>query len=359
MGSAFTAADKIDGGAGNDVVLLDGMGAQDSITFSATTMVNVESLQLEAGHSYNLTTNDATVAAGATLIVDASALGASKALTFDGSAETDGHFIIRGGAGNDVLTGGQDGDTFNLTKGGNDTVTGGAGDDTVNMGATLTAADHLNGGGSVFFNTVTLDGDYSAGLTLGATTLVNFDYLKLDGGYSYNLTTNDATVASGNEMTVDAYTLGTDDTLIFNGAAETDGNFSFEFGAGFTAADQLTGSSNVGGNDALGLDGDYTGAHALVFTATTLHDVGAITVNAGHSYDITTNDANVAAGALMVVDGQTLGASDTLTFNGSAETDGRFQIIGGAGDDSLTGGAGNDIIDITAGGDEIVIGWCW
>ena len=43
-------------------VLLTGMGGQDSILFSATTIVNVESLQLEGGLRYDLITNDATVA---------------------------------------------------------------------------------------------------------------------------------------------------------------------------------------------------------------------------------------------------------------------------------------------------------
>ena len=63
-------------------------------------------LYLAAGHSYNLTTDDATVAGGQTLEVNASALGFPDNLTFDGSAETDGRFTITGGTGNDALTGG-------------------------------------------------------------------------------------------------------------------------------------------------------------------------------------------------------------------------------------------------------------
>ena len=66
--------------------MLDGnyTGAR-AVTFGATTMVNIDKLNLANGHSYTLTTNNATVAAGKTLRVDASALGAGNVLTFNGS----------------------------------------------------------------------------------------------------------------------------------------------------------------------------------------------------------------------------------------------------------------------------------
>ena len=53
-----------------------------------------------------LTDEDANVAAGQTLTVNAGALGAANTLTFNGAAEIDGKLAITGGAGNDVLTGG-------------------------------------------------------------------------------------------------------------------------------------------------------------------------------------------------------------------------------------------------------------
>ncbi len=40
----------------------------------------------------------------------------------------------------------------------------------------------------------------------------------------------------------------------------------------------------------------------------------------------------------MTVNGSSLGAGDTLTFDGSSETNGHFTHIGGAGDDTLKGG---------------------
>ena len=71
------------------------------VVFGATTMVNVEALYLTAGKSYKLTMNDANVASGQTLLVYGSDLVAGNTLVFDGSAETNGKFDIRGGAGND------------------------------------------------------------------------------------------------------------------------------------------------------------------------------------------------------------------------------------------------------------------
>ena len=51
-----------------------------------------------------------------------------------------------------------------------------------------------------------------------------------------------------------------------------------------------------------------------------------------------------------------LGAGDHLTFDGSAETDGKFYIVAGAGDDTLTGGARHDVFDLSHGGSDTVHG---
>src|SRR5262249_51151320 len=127
-----TANDKIDGGTGNDTVVLDG-DYSGGLVFGAATMLSVETLQLSGGHSYNLTTSDATVAAGATLKVNGKVLHGSDQLIFNGSAEHDGNFNIIGGKGNDVLTGGD----------GADQLTGNAGNDILFGGK---GADFLSGG---------------------------------------------------------------------------------------------------------------------------------------------------------------------------------------------------------------------
>ena len=155
---------------------------------------------LAAGHSYDLTTNDATVAAGKTLIVDARPLGAGDHLTFDGSAETDGRFNITGGAGDNHVTGGAQDDAFDLTLGGTDTAYGGGGDDYVLMGAFLDSGDTIDGGTEVNLqDSVYLAGDYSGAnaVVFSPTTMTSIERIWFGSGYSYDLTTDDATVAAG------------------------------------------------------------------------------------------------------------------------------------------------------------------
>jgi len=130
LAATLNAADQLDGGAGNDRLLLDGDYSA-GVTFTATTLVNVESILLADGHSYAFTLDDATNANG--LSVDGSTLTGGNALTLDGSAETSAPLTATGGAGDDVLTGGA----------GDDTLTGNAGDDTLSAGAGI---DILLGG---------------------------------------------------------------------------------------------------------------------------------------------------------------------------------------------------------------------
>ncbi|HEX5181806.1 MAG TPA: M10 family metallopeptidase C-terminal domain-containing protein [Allosphingosinicella sp.] len=71
----------------------------------------------------------------------------------------------------------------------------------------------------------------------------------------------------------------------------------------------------------------------------------------GTDYDLTTVDGNVDAGHRLTVSADMLGAANHLDFDGSAETDGSFQLFGGAGDDHLIGGHGADMISGGAGAD--------
>ena len=116
------------------------------------------------------------------------------------------------------------------------------------------------------------------------------------------------------------------------------GDDSFFFGAAFTAADSVDGG--LGNNDQIGLQGDYSGG--LTLGAATISNVEVIAVLPGFSYNITTVDANVAAGRVLTVFGSNLPANNNFTFNGAAETDGAFRVYGGFGADGFTGGAGND-----------------
>ena len=128
----------MDGGTGTDTVALTG-----NTLISATDFNNVSSIETIAvantTTNVNITTVDALVDSGATLILDARSL-TTGVLTFNGAAETNGAFNITGGAGADTITGGA----------GADTITGGAGNDTITGGAGLGADTFvwkLNDGG--------------------------------------------------------------------------------------------------------------------------------------------------------------------------------------------------------------------
>ncbi len=283
------------------------------------------------------------------------------------SAETDGSFSFTGSAGNDVLTGGAQNDTFNLTLGGNDFVHWRRGQRHLHSRHRLhpRRRDRRR------------HGQRHAGAqrrlrrrlaVLGAASMTNIDILKLDAGHSYTLYANDGNIAAGAVLTVDASALGAANTALIDGSSETNGSFAFiggagndsftggaqndafnltlggndfvhggagndtfSFGGAFTAADTVDGGANT---DTISLNGDYSAG--LTLGATTITSIENIVIAAaGHSYNLTTVDANVASGATLTINATALGASDTLTFNGAAENDGHFNIIGGAGSDTL------------------------
>ena len=287
-GAAFNAADRIDGGTELDdtnefdALVLDGNYAA-GVVFTATTLINVEEIRLGAGNSYNLTTNNATVVASS-LAIDGSALTSANTLTVNASAETEtgASYTMTGGAGNDVLTGGAGPDYFDISFGGNDIVSGGGGRDTFYAGAALTAADQINGGAGTDF--VYLNGNYGAGLTLGAGTLTSVEAIVVQAGNNYLLTMNNAMLTGTQTATVDGYALSSGDALSVNASAETDSGTVYTLSGG-AGNDNLNGGA---GNDLL----------------------------------------NGNAGNDILVGGA---GNDILT--------------GGAGNDTLTGGLGNDVFD--------------
>lgn len=341
-GAAFTAADTIDGGAGNDAVNISPTGGINNIIFTATTLTNVENLTITSNKQIHIFTNDANVASGATLTVDFSAsAGILGDYAFDGSAETDGHFAIIGPADAEFVrfTGGALSDTFTL--GNDDTpdnqIYGGGGDDTFTFTAFGGVFVYFDGGSG---------NDTMALIGGGANTLnmTSVETVKLDDS-NYSITAIDASVAPGATLTVDASALTASHSLAFNGSSESDGNFVFQFAGGFTASDSLTGGA---GNDTLSLNGDYSGS--VAFSAATITSIETITVADGHSYQLISDDNNVGSGDTLTVDGSALTGTNALIFNGFAETDGHFAFTGGAGNDDFHGSAQSDTFDFTHGG---------
>jgi len=386
MGANLTAADHIDGGTNSDRVILNGNYSA-GLTFTSTTMVNVENLGLVAGNSYNLTMANATVTSGNTLRLQAGTLGAGDNVTFDASNDTTGgNYVMNTGAGNDVLIGGIGNDRFRPGSG-TDSITGNGGDDRIAMTSNLTAADSIDGGNGD--DIVILKGDYSAGVVFGATTMVNVETLGLVKGFSYNLTLDGATDPSGDTLTVHAQSLQASNTVTLDGSAVAgdlvintgDGNDVLTGGTGddtfrpgsgvdtihggggddtinmtnaFTAADTIDGGT---GTNKLLLDGFYSGVNAITFGATTVTNIQIIELAAGHDYSLTFNAATVGAGQSMTIRGDSLGVGDKMTIDASAlGATSSVVIDAGGGPNTLIGGAGNDIIRGGFGVDHITGG---
>jgi Ca2+-binding RTX toxin-like protein len=308
---------------------------------------------------------------------------ATVTVIINGVADPDDKLM--GDAKSNTITGAERSDMFVLGQGGDDTGIGRAGNDVFLFGSTLTGADSADGGAGI--DQLVIQGGAPVLLGIG---VVNIESLALLSGsdqrfgdtalntYDYSITTRDVNVASGVQMLVDASQLHAGEDLTFNGSAETDGSF-FIFGGGGT--DLLTGgakndvflfgaqgqwsSSDVvnggAGIDQLALRGNYSatfgagqllGIEAIGLVSAQDTRFGALGSN--YSYTLVMNDGNVAAGAQLIVDGAQLrGTSETLTFNGAAETNGSFRVFGGANGDTITTGAGADFLQGGGGADAL------
>jgi Ca2+-binding RTX toxin-like protein len=330
---------------------------------------------MAAGSDYTLKTHEATAGSGAQVSFDASALGKKDVLDFDARNETNGILIVTGGRANDVLKGGAWANGYHLERGGNDTAGGTIGADGFYMGGAFTAKDKLNGGGGIF-DTLFLDGNYSAGVVFGAKTVLDTANCVMAAGHDYSLTLHEATVAAGGSMTFDALSLGPANHLVFDASADTD-CFSITIKGGAGNDTIAGGHSNVmdltaGGND------DVTGGDAhdqfnfnlsfdgsdkidggagstdlliigsinpttMTLGASIVRNIETLQINGG-THTLTAQDNLLASGATMVIQGQGYGGSAVLGFDGSAETGGNYDLRGGMGADTLVGGAGNDIL---------------
>ncbi|MBP6057240.1 MAG: calcium-binding protein [Nitrosomonas sp.] len=385
--------DTVNGGTGTDTVTLTGTTAVTAAQFNNVSNIEVITLPNMINTAVAITTVNALVAAGATLTLSNSAN--AGILTFNGAAETNGVFNITGGTGNDSITGGSGNDTLaggngndSITAGlGNDTLSGDAGNDTFTFAAVtgLTSGDTLNAGAGT--DTVALTGNTAFTASDYFDNVSSIEAITLGNtNTAVTITTQDALVAAGATLTLTASTSG---GLTFNGAAETDGAFAITGGTGNDSitggdgADSIVGST---GNDSIvGGGGDdlftfvagtgLTSADTTVnggagidtvtltgnttIAATNFDNVSNIEVitlaNTTTAVTITAKDALVAAGAALTLQATSL-TTGVLTFNGTAETDGTFNITGGGGADIITGGAGNDIIDGGAGNNNITAG---
>lgn len=330
MGAALDAHDKIDGGTGGDTLTLDG---DYNLTFQASTIRNIEEINLADGHNYSLTLNDGNVAAGERLYIDAQALTATYSLNFDGSAEKDGYFLIYGGAGNDTLKGGSGDDILN-GYGGADNLSGGRGADFLSTTGPNSSIDGGKGND-------TADLDVHTSVT--------------------NLTFNMTSVSSTTTLVGDGTTVKNVENIIINAGS---GNDTLTTGKG---VDNLYGNdggdtlTSGGGKDFLS---GGTGTNTLSSDRgdDSIYSTGLDTINGGSGFDVATIDRHTAVGALTFHLGDP-GTTTTLIGDGTTVKNvEKFVLTGGSGaddfrtggaDDTLNGNAGNDTLAGGAGNDTI------
>ncbi len=298
------------------------------------------------------------------------AIGGSGNDTITGNAVAN---TLNGGAGNDILNG-AGGDDLLIAGSGDDVLNGGEGNDGFSFGANFTSADQVNGGAGTN-DQIGLQGNYTGGnaLTLSAGMIAGVEVIALLAGFGYTISTVDAALAPGTLLTIHATALQPGNDFTFNGAAETDGgrfilygglgNDNFTGGSGddgfyfgqdrFTSADTVNGGA--GTNDQLGLDGNYGSAGTpFELSGGNISGIEVIALLQAtgapvKTYFISTNNSLVAAGQNMTIWG--VPVQTGITFDGSAETDGRFTFFGGAGADRFTGGNGGDSMTGGAGAD--------
>ncbi len=107
------------------------------------------------------------------------------------------------------------------------------------------------------------------------------------------------------------------------------------------------------GTDTLLLSG--TSSSDMTLGSQHLSNIERVAIGTGN-LRVATADGAAAAGQILFVDASGQAAGSSLRFNGAAETDGRFDVTGGAGADSIRGGAGADVLRGGDGADTLAGG---
>ncbi|MEA3054197.1 MAG: hypothetical protein QOG72_3100 [Sphingomonadales bacterium] len=250
FGGAFTGADIADGGEGRDVLVLQG---NYTLTLSAGNLTGVESLSLQSGsrttwgdvannfYDYSLTTNNANVAAGQQLIVNGQTLRAGEDFSFDGSAETDGYFLVYGGHGVDTLKGGAGNDAFffeGVRWGAGDTVDGGAGRDALII-SSGSGINHFDFGANALtgIESISLNNRY----TTDPTQKPSYELVLANG----NVAPGATLIVNGSSLADRSQTVGVDGSAVHDGNLILFGGFGNDTLRGGDGADLFQGGEGV------------------------------------------------------------------------------------------------------------------
>jgi Ca2+-binding RTX toxin-like protein len=240
---ALTSADKVDGGAGTDTLVVQGPYGALAL---GPDIVRIENVSILGGNNksfgepgtnrydYVLTTHDSNFAAGVQARINGAALLAGEDFTFDGSAETDASFVVYGGKGKDTLLGGLSNDIFFFAEerfASGDTVNGGTGYDGM----------FLRGNYTIDFNAPGYTGLFTNIDNLTLTSATDERYARGGGTeFDYNLTLSDAIVGAGGQLTVSGALLLATETMVLDASAESNGTLRL-FGG--KASDTLKGGA--------------------------------------------------------------------------------------------------------------------
>ena len=365
MGTKLTSADTVNGGYGNDkLIFTDNNNASDDLD----NVMYFETIQLgNTTSNVDIKLPDAIVLPGSTLVIDASSL-TTGTLTLDASSETDSNLKIVGGSKND----------------------------TISMGTGLTSADTIDGGTQAAGGADVLNYTDKGTGTDELDHVTGIESIVLGDAETAITTVDDlvsATIDANIDLNIDGSNLGSSHTLTFDASAEKDADIkvmcgagadSITVGAGNDSVDDTSGAGNdviiakLGGKDTINAgDGNDTigmgraldtndtidggaGTDVLYFTDTdgAVTDLNGVTniesiVLGDATTSVTAQNNLVATGATLTVDASNLTSTHTLTWDGSAEGDGKFNIIGGNGADTITGGDKADTINGGLGADEI------
>ena len=417
--ATYSGSDSIDAGGGNDLIVqtlyqtvndtIIGGDDTDKLTVTRSNaltdldnVTQVETIELLSGlnanFSYTISNGSAFDGDTTGVTIDGDALTSTEALVFS-ATNLDRSITILGGAGNDTIIDGAGGDSIvtnagadNITLsgagantvssgsgtdsiilgGGDDSVDAGSDNDTVVGGANVTVDDTLDGGANIDLLTISNDNN-----TNDLNNVTRFETIELAAGQSYQYVIGNNSLFDQDTVavTVDAQALGSTDSVNFD-ASNLDRSITILFGAG---NDTIYGGNGVsdsinagGGNDLIimrnqlngtdSIDGG-TGNDRLTFSdnGTATSDLDHVTnievITLGDSVtSVITVDTLVAANQTLTIDATGLTGTNTLNWNGSAESNGHFSVDGSGNNDTITGGAGNDTFTGGAGVDSLTGG---